>query len=127
MGAQENKAVIQLIAELVINHKELAMVDELFSEEYRSHPSMPGQIRGPERARRNFSRMHKVFPDFRVTIESMVAERDMVSALLTLSGTHLPTGKYARWSATVFARFEEGKVAEDWLVVDSGQLAVQLN
>ena len=126
MKAEENKAVVRRIVEVAINHKKLALVDELFSEEYRPHPSMTGQVRGPEHARRNFSRMHKAFPDFRVTIESMVAEGDMVAVRLTLSGTHLPTGKHARWPATVFARFVEGKVAEDWQVVDSGQLEMQL-
>jgi len=126
MEAEENKAVMRRIAEVVINHKNLAMVDELFSKEYQPHPSIPGQPRGPEHARRNFSRMYKVFPNFRVTIESIVAEGDMVAARVTLSGTHLPTGKHARWPAMIFARFAGGKVTEDWRVVDSGQLSGQL-
>jgi predicted ester cyclase len=126
MGAEENKAVMRRIAEVVINQKKLAMVNELFSKDYQPHPSMPGQPRGPEHARRNFSRMYKAFPDFRVTIESMVAEGDMVAARATLSGTHLPTGKHARWPAMIFARFAGGKVREDWRVVDSGHLETQL-
>src|SRR4051812_24414612 len=125
MGAEENKAVMQRITEEVINQKKLAMVDELFSKEYQPYPPMPGRTCGPEHARRNFSRMHNAFPDFRATIDSMVAEGDMVAVRVTLSGTHQATGKHARWPATVFARFAEGKVTEDWRLVDSRQLETQ--
>jgi predicted ester cyclase len=125
MGAEENKAVIRRIAEVVVNQKKLAMVDELFSKDYQPHPSMPGHTHGPQHARRNFSRLHKGFPDFRVTIDSMVAEGDMVAARLTLSGTHLATGKHARWPAKIIAHLADGKVTEDWRVVDSRQLETQ--
>src|SRR4051812_26279746 len=118
MRAEENKAIMRRITEEVINQKKLTMVDELFSKEYQPHPCMPGHTCGPEHARRNFSRMHKAFPDLRATIESMVAEGDMVAACVSLSGTHLPTGKQARWPAWVFARFAGGKVTEDWRLVD---------
>ncbi len=55
-----------------------------------------------------------------------MAEGDMVAMRLTLSGTHLPTGRRVQWPVTVFTRFAEGKVAEDWLVVDTGQFEAQL-
>jgi predicted ester cyclase len=38
---------------------------------------------------------------------------------VTLDGTHLPTGRRTTWSAMVFARFADGKVTEDWRLVDS--------
>jgi predicted ester cyclase len=119
MGAEENKAVMQRITEEVINQKKLAMVDELFSKEYQAHPSRHEHPHGPEHAKRNFLRLHKAFPDIQASIELMVAEGDIVAARVTLSGTHLPSGKHARWPATVFARFAEGKVAEDWRLVDN--------
>jgi predicted SnoaL-like aldol condensation-catalyzing enzyme len=125
-AAEENKAVVQRIVEQVINQKKLAMVDELFSDEYRPHPSRHRCPNGPEHAKRNFSRMHKAFPDLRAAIEAMVAEGDMVAVCVTLNGTHLPTGQRTKWSAMVFARFADGKVTEDWRLVDSRQLETQL-
>jgi predicted ester cyclase len=126
VGAEHNKAVMRRIIEEVINHKHLAVVDELFHQEYRLHPSTSVHPWGPEKARRNFSRIHKAFPNLRGTLESIVAEGDMVAIRLTLSGTHLPTDRYAQWPVTVFTRFAGGKVAEDWLVVDTGQFEAQL-
>jgi predicted ester cyclase len=123
---EENKDVIRRIVEEVINQKNLDVIDELFSPEYMPHPSLPGRTPGSENARRNFSRMHEGFPDIQGTIESLVAEADMVAIRMTLRGTHQPTGKRATWPATVFSRFDEGKVVEDWLVADSGQLEAQL-
>ena len=112
-----NKAVVRRIVEQVINQKKLAIVDELFSEKYHPHPSRHECPNGPEYAKRNFSRMHKAFPDLRAVIEKMVAEGDMVAVQVTLSGTHLPTGQRTTWSATVLARFADGKVTEDWRLV----------
>jgi predicted SnoaL-like aldol condensation-catalyzing enzyme len=125
-SAEENKAVVERIVEQVINQKKLAMVDELFSEKYHPHPSRHERPIGPEYAKRNFSRMHKAFPDLRAVIERMVAEGDMVAVQVTLSGTHLPTGQRTTWSAMVFARFADGKVTEDWLLVDSRQIETRL-
>jgi predicted ester cyclase len=76
---------------------------------------------GPEHAKRNFSRMYKAFPDLPADIESMMAEGDTVALRLTLSGTHQPTDQLARWSAMVFVRLAEGKVIEDWRMVENRQ------
>jgi predicted SnoaL-like aldol condensation-catalyzing enzyme len=124
-ASEENKATVRRIVEQVINQKKLAMVDELFSEEYHPHPSRRGCPIGPEHAKRNFSRMHETFPDLRAAIEAMVAEGDMVALRVALYGTHLPTGQHTTWSAMVFARFADGKVTEDWRLVDSRQIETQ--
>jgi predicted ester cyclase len=126
VAAEENKVVMRRIVEEVINQKSLDVIDELFSSEYIPHPSLPGRTPGSENARRNFSRLHEAFPDIQATIESMVAEADVVAIRMTLSGTHQPTGKRATWPATVFVRYDGGKAVEDWLVADSGQLEAQL-
>ena len=121
-AAEENKAVVRSIVEQIINRKKLDMVDELFSNEYRPHPSHRECPGGTQHAKRNFSRMHETYPDLRAVIEEMVAEGDSVAVRLTLSGTHLPTGQRATWSAMVFARLVEGKVTKDWRLVDDKQL-----
>ena len=125
-AAEENKAVVRSIVEQVINRKKLAMVDELFSDEYQSHPSRHECPVGPQHAKRNFSRMHEAYPDLRAVIEEMVAEGDTVALRLILCGTHLPTGQRTTWSAMAFARLAKGKVTEDWRLVDDRQLETRL-
>lgn len=127
MTAEENKAIFRRIIEEVINDKNLEVVDELFSEEWVIHPSLPGRTPGVENARRYFSNMHATFPDIQAAIESMVAEGDWVAIRATMTGTHEASGKRVTWPVSVFSRFAGGKDAEDWVVVDTGQIEAQLN
>ncbi len=126
MPTEENKAVVHRLINEVINEKNLAVVEELFSEEYVTHPSLPGRTPGPEIARRNFLNMHASFPDIQATLESMVAEGEWVAIRATMNGTHKDTSNRVTWPIAIFARFAESKVAEDWLVADTGQIEAQL-
>jgi predicted ester cyclase len=126
VAPEENKAIIRRIVEEVVNGKNLALADELFSSEYVTRPSLPAGLRGPEKAKRQFAGMHETFPDIQANIEAMVAEGDMVATRMTLSGTHQRTGRPVRWPLTLFSRFAEGKVVEDWPVADTAQIEAQL-
>ena len=121
MGTEENKAAQRRIIDEVINQKNLALADELFSEEHKLHPESAGVGRGPEGMKQAFAGLHEEFPDVHVEIESMVAEGDMVAVRLTFSGTHAPTGERAAWPEVVFTRFSEGKAVESWEVTDTGR------
>ncbi len=121
MGATENRTVLQRIFDEVVNQKNLDMADELYADEHELHPETPGIGPGPEGMKHAFAGLHDEFPDVRVTIESMVAEGDMVAVRLTFSGTHAPTGERATWPEMVFSRFSAGKAAESWEVTDSGR------
>jgi predicted SnoaL-like aldol condensation-catalyzing enzyme len=121
VGAVENKAVMRRIIEHVINEKNLDAADELFSEEHELHPETPGIGRGGDGMKRAFAGLHEQFQDIRATIESMVAEEDMVAVRLTYSGTDAATGKRAMWPEMVFTRFSEGKAVESWEIIDTGR------
>jgi predicted SnoaL-like aldol condensation-catalyzing enzyme len=121
VGTEENKAAQRRIIDEVINQKNLALADELFSEEHKLHPESAGVGRGPEGMKQAFAGLHEEFPDIRVDIESMVAEGDMVALRLTFSGTHASSGEEAAWPEMVFARFSEGKAVESWEVTDTGR------
>lgn len=123
MGTTENKAAMRRIMEDVINAKDLAAADELFSEDHELHPETPGIGRGAQDMKRAFAGLHEQYPDVRVTIESMVAEGDLVAVRLTYRGTDAATGERATWPEAVFTRFAGGKAAESWEIVDSGRSA----
>jgi hypothetical protein len=61
--------------------------------------------------KRAFAGLHEQFPDVRVTIESMVAEGDMVAVRLTYSGTDAATGQRVSWPEAV----------ESWEIIDTGR------
>lgn len=121
METTENKAAMRRIMEHVINERNLDAADELFSDEHELHPEAPGIGRGGAGMKRAFAGLHEQFPDVRVTIESMVAEGDMVAVRLTYRGTDAATGERVTWPEMVFTRFSHGKAAESWEIIDTGR------
>ena len=121
MGATENKAAMRRIMEQVVNENNLDAADELFSDEHELHPETPGIGRGGEGMKRAFAGLHEQFPDVRVTIESIVAEEDIVAVRLSYSGTDATTGERAMWPEMVFTRFSAGRAVESWEIIDTGR------
>jgi predicted ester cyclase len=79
------------------------------------------------------SHYFRAFPDLRWTIETMIAEGDLVAVHYTGRGTHQgdlmgipPTGKQATASAVLILQIEDGKIVEDWLEGDKLGLLQQL-
>jgi predicted ester cyclase len=73
------------------------------------------------------------FPDYRFDLIHLVAEDDMVAALMPFTGTHagpvldLPaTGRTVRVSEMVFFRIKNGKIVEAWEEWDEHGMRAQL-
>jgi steroid delta-isomerase-like uncharacterized protein len=76
---------------------------------------------------------HNAFPDLRVEVHDMISEGDRVAMRFALRGTHNtsvlgeePTGREVTLDGTTIFRFEDGVIAEDWEMMDEGQLRRQL-
>lgn len=117
----ENKAVVRRIMEDVINARDVDAADELFSDEHELHPETPGIGRGAEGMKRAFAGLHEQFSDVHVTIESMVADDDIVAVRLTFTGTDAVTGVRSTWPEMVFTRFSAGRAVESWEIIDTGR------
>ncbi len=66
------------------------------------------------------------FPDLRFSVEQTVAEGDRVVSQLRTEGTHQgawmgisPTGKRLQIRMITIQRIANGKIAEDWVLVES--------
>jgi len=73
------------------------------------------------------------FPGYRLDIEDMVAEGDLVAIRALFHGTHkgtfqgiAPTGRDVSMSAMVFYRIANGRIAQFWLNADAVSLLQQL-
>ena len=67
----------------------------------------------------------KALPDMRVTVNQIVAEKDMVSVYWTAAGTNTEagmgfpaTGKKIKVDGMTLFRFKSGKICEEWSVWD---------
>jgi len=130
---ETNKALVrQWIQDVDAAKGALTVVDKWMSPDFKLHlnggapmdlaayKSMIGSVMG-------------AFSNMTHEIQSMVAEGDRVFIGMTIRGTH--TGEYQGIKATgrqisiveaINMRFVNGKIAEEWAVVDLGTLQQQL-
>jgi steroid delta-isomerase-like uncharacterized protein len=97
------------------------------------HSLPPGLPTGAEGVAAVLGMIREAFPDHDATVLQMVAEGDLVATHKTFTGTHLgaffgvpPTGKRATIRVMDFVRYEHGRIAEHWNVVDVAGLMAQL-
>jgi|SRR6185437_9347309 len=134
MSVETNKALVRRLQEEVFNKRNLAVADELLSSESLNHDDPHGVGRvGAEALKGTVQMLTAAFPDFRMTIEDMVAEGDKVVIRVTVSGTHqgafmgmAPTGKRFTQQQMHLIRVVDGKVTEHWDVRDDLGMLQQL-
>lgn len=75
----------------------------------------------------------QAFPDLKMNIDLIVAEKDLVAVRWTATGTNtgtgngLPaTGKFVKVSGQATFRFVDGKIAEEWALGDTLGIMKQL-
>jgi steroid delta-isomerase-like uncharacterized protein len=72
-------------------------------------------------------------PDLAVTVDQQIAQGDYVTSRFTLRGTHRgpvfgiqPTGREVEVAAITLSRCEDGRLAEEWELVDVAGLLRQI-
>ena len=135
-----NKELVRRWVEEIFNAKRLDACDELIAPEYLEHAvatfghSSPGRVPGPSTMRQTAQFIIDQFPDVVMTIESIIAEGDVVAVRLTARGTSLgpvggmlpPTGRSFSAGQCHWFRVEDGKLAEHWAVRDDLSAMLQI-
>ncbi|HEV2763682.1 MAG TPA: ester cyclase [Pyrinomonadaceae bacterium] len=131
MSAEEDKAVVRRFVEELWNARRLDAAEELFhadcvTHQLRSGTSVAPVPRGPDELKRHVLEWLEGFPDLKFTAEQMVAEAGFVTTRLRMEGTHTgawlgvePTGRRVQIRLMTVHRIEGGKIAEDWVLVES--------
>ena len=121
MSTEENKARFRRYVEEAWNKGNVDIMDELMAAHYARHMAISAPPLTREGQKQRILGFRRAFPDLRLTIEDMVAEGEKVSIRITLRGTHQgefmrvpPTGKQIAVGVVDVARFEDGKVVEQW-------------
>ena len=125
MGVPENVAVVRRWTSEGFGQGRVELADELVAEDFVNHNPVPGQPPGREGVKAAVLGLRRALPDLTVIEDDVIAEGDKVVLRDTISGTHLgpfagvpATGKPVRISRIVIFRLEEGKLKENWNVVD---------
>jgi predicted ester cyclase len=135
MSTEENKAVVRREIEEIFNHTgNLDAADEIYAPNYVGHEPTFGDVHGVEGVKQQAGDYRQAFPDLQSTIEDQVAEGDKVVTRFRTRGTHQgeseafgpPTGNRVEVSGITIEQFSEGKIVEDWTVLDTLGMMQQL-
>jgi predicted ester cyclase len=85
--AESNKQILRRIADEVVNGRNLAAADALFSRDYVVHGPGGLELRGPEGFKQMIGMYQNAFRDYTVTFDDMIEEGDRIAFRLTLRGS----------------------------------------
>ncbi len=134
MSTEQNKALVRQMVGEIFNRGNMSQADEFLAPDFVEHEQLaPGLLPGREGVKQMISMLRSAFPDFRATIEDIIAEGDKVVLRMTWRGTHKgefmgvsPTGKSVSFGVIDIIRVAGGKFAEHWGQMDSMGLMQQL-
>jgi predicted ester cyclase len=133
MSISQNKAAARRVTFELFAAGNLALLEELTHPDLRNEGQTAGPVDGRANLANAIARVRQAFPDLKYTLEHEVAEGDLVVHHLVARGTHrglignLPaTGKSAVWHEMHVMRFADGRLLEQWGIVDRLGLLQQL-
>ena len=132
MSNSAHEEAIRRLIEEVINKGNYALLGELLHPNYVFR-TPDQELRGPAELEALFTAYRNGFPDLVIGIEDLFSVGDKVVLWFTFTGTHQgdllgvsATGKEVHVHGIVISRFEDGKIVEEWEVLDQLALFQQL-
>jgi steroid delta-isomerase-like uncharacterized protein len=100
-------------------------IDEVVEPEVRIGTPLPIDATGAQALKQVWTTLLRAYPDLHVAVEDLIAEADKVVCRNVVTGTHQgeylglpPTGRSVTYNEIFIFRFEDGRIAETWGVVD---------
>jgi steroid delta-isomerase-like uncharacterized protein len=130
--SEENKALVQALFD-ALDRQDRAAVNELVSDDFTAH--VAGQPPDVDRTGWDgrVEMLYTGFPDLVHDYDQWFAEGDSVVLRATLRGTHLGefmghagTGKTIRTEAVGIFKIANGKIVEEWAILDVAGLEQQI-
>lgn len=121
------------IFEEAFNQGNLAVVDEVYAAGYVAHIAQNGATHSPQGVKWWIAMLRNAFPDLYCTIEDEIHAGDKYAAHWRMRGTqkglflgNVPTGRQMEIQGIIFVRMENGRVIEDWTLIDQLGILQQL-
>lgn len=115
-----------------INAQDYASLGELVDPDY-THRAPGEEVRGVEGLRALLTAYHRGFPDLELVVQDMFSDGDRVATTFTFNGTHrgelmgVPaTGRCVSVHGVIHSRVEDGRVREEWELLDLATMYRQL-
>lgn len=131
MSAEQSKSIVSKFYNELWNERNLNIADEIFADNCVTHQLHSGDesaalTRNPEAVKHHVKEWLVGFPDLRFTVEQMLVENERVMTQSIMRGTHkgfwfgiAPTNKKVSVRLSVIHRISNGKIVEDWVLVEA--------
>jgi steroid delta-isomerase-like uncharacterized protein len=134
MSAEQNAELFRRFIEEGFNRGDMSVVDEALAPDFVEHEELPpGIAPGREGVKQFVGMLRSAFPDFKFTIDDVVAQGDKVVIRSTWTGTQQgeflgipPTGRGVSFGVIDIVRIAGGKAVEHWGQMDSLRMMQQL-
>jgi steroid delta-isomerase-like uncharacterized protein len=118
----------------VVGDGNMALIDELVSDDFVDHDPMPGQSPRKDGVSFFVKTMRAAFPDLKATVmEPALVDGNLEALYVVLAGTHqgelmgvAATGRSVKFSGIDIIRVDGGKVVEHWGATDIMALMQQI-
>lgn len=126
MSSSGNEAIVRRFYDELWNRWQLEVADEIVAETIEFRGSLGKSIRGREDFKAYVEALQRAFPDWRNTIDEIMAVGDRCCTRMTWTGTHRgpfdgiePTGARVEYCGAAFFHITSGVIDEAWVVGDT--------
>lgn len=121
MAERDPTTLVRRVVEEIWNRGELAVADELFTQDYVNHAGLIANlVRGPEAIKISVALYRTAFADLQITINELTAKHDAVLLRWTARSSTAP----GTLTGLLVSRIAGGQIAESWMQWDqAGVLA----
>ena len=129
---EANEEVMRRFVEEVINNGDYSVLGDLIQPNY-IYRTPDQELHGPEALKGLFTAYRTAFPDLNTEIDDLIVAGDKAVISFTLTGTHegdlmgiAATGKQVKVHGMILSRLENGKIVEEWEILDMLAMFQQL-
>ena len=122
--SREAGETVRVFIEEVFNKGNFSILEEVIHPDYR-YSSPEGQLEGIEQLRDLIQGFRQGFPNLNLSIDDLFAAENKVCTRITLTGTHQgeymgidATDKAIKVTGVVISRITDGKIIEEWEILD---------
>jgi steroid delta-isomerase-like uncharacterized protein len=127
---EQNKAIVNRCFAYA-QREDRAGLEQILSADFRIHA--PEEHRGVDGLLEMVGAFRSALPDLAVTVDHQFADGEYVASRFTLRGRHEgelfgvpPTGREVEVAAITLSRVRDGRLAEEWELVDLAGLLRQI-
>lgn len=113
-GADPNRALLDTWFQRVWNEGDALAIDELFLGDTKARGLGDQTLNGPEAFKEFHKRLNGIVSDINISVERSVSDGDWISARCIVNGKCPRSGKNIEFTGILYARVENGRLAEGY-------------